>query len=261
MAELAQAVDFIWDAARRGEHYPAAWKGKLTVAEGYRVQLGLLARHVAAGDRHVGWKVGLTAKAIRDQFGMHEPVMGFLLASGHKRDTGSQPGGVAIPFASLIAPCLENELCLTVGRTLRGPGVTVEQARAALSAVAPAFELVERRGDFVADPALAMTDNVQQKAFITGPEQPLAQHLSLAATTLEVWVNGKMTERATGAEVMGDPAASVAWLANKLAEFERVLEAGLRVMSGSFTKQVNLALGDQVEAHFSPFGKVAARFP
>ncbi len=255
MAELGQAVEFIWDAARRGEHYPAAWKGRLTVAEGYRVQLGLLARHVAGGDRHVGWKVGLTARAIQEQVGMHEPVLGFLLASGQLESEAT------VPFASLILPCIENELCLRVGRTLRGPGVTPEQARAALSAAAPAFELVERRGDFVADPALAMADNVQQKAFIAGPEQPLPPGQSLAATTVVVRVNGKVTERATGAEVMGDPAAAVAWLANKLAEFELALAAGMRVMSGSFTKQVMLAPGDRVEARFSPFGTVAARFP
>jgi 2-keto-4-pentenoate hydratase len=92
VADVARAIEDIWQAAQRGEHYPPAWRGKLTVAEGYRVQLGQLARHVAAGDRHVGWKVGLTAQAIREQVGFHEPVLGFLLASG------SSPA--ALPFPS-----------------------------------------------------------------------------------------------------------------------------------------------------------------
>jgi 2-keto-4-pentenoate hydratase len=255
MADVREATEQIWRAAQRGEFYPAAWRGKLTLEEGYRVQLGILARHVAAGDRQAGWKVGLTAKAIRDQLGVHEPVLGFLLASGQK------PSGVSIPFSSLISPCVENELCLTVGTALRGPGVTVAQARAALTAAAPAFELVERRGDFVADMALAGADNVQQKAFITAPAQALPPGQHLAATTLAVSVNGRMVERATGAEVMGDPAASVAWLANKLAEFGLAVEAGQQIMSGSFTRQVELAPGMQVEARFSPFGTVTARFP
>lgn len=254
MADVRQATEAIWAATVRGEYYVADWKGRLTLDEGYRVQLGLLDRYVAGGDRHVGWKVGLTAKAIREQVGMFEPVMGFLLASGH------WVTGAEIPFASLIAPCVENELCLTVGRTLAGPGVTEAQAQAALTAAAPAFELVERRGDFVADPALAMADNVQQRGFVTGVAQPLAPGVRLAATTLEVRVNGALAERATGAEVMGDPAASVAWLANKLAQFGRRLDAGMLVMSGSFTKQIVPVPGDRIEAAFTPFGTVTVRF-
>ena len=193
MADVRQATEAIWAETARGHYYAPEWKGRLTLEEGYRVQLGLLDRHVAAGERHVGWKVGLTAQAIREQVGMFEPVMGFLLAGGHR------PTGSALPFAALIAPSIENELCLTVGRTLKGPGVTAAQARAALSAVAPAFEVVERRGDFVADPPLAMADNVQQKAFVTGAARPLAPDVRLAATTLEVRVNGALAERATGA--------------------------------------------------------------
>jgi 2-keto-4-pentenoate hydratase len=120
---------------------------------------------------------------------------------------------------------------------------------------------VERRGDFAADPPLSMADNVQQKAFVTGPAQPLSPGQSLAATTLAVLVNGAPAGEATGAEVMGDPAAAVAWLANKLAEFGLALEAGMQVMSGSFTRQLVLSAGNRVEARFSPFGTVTASFP
>ncbi len=252
---VAQATEAIWLATKRREFYPKAWVGKLTVEQAYRVQLGLLKRHVAAGDRHVGWKVGLTAKAIQQQLNFHEPVMGFLLASG------SLPSNCVVPFNMLIAPGIENELCLSIGRTLRGPGVTPEQARAAIVGAAPAFELIEARGSFAAHPPLAITDNVQQKAFITGPERTLTPDQRLGATSVEVLVDGQVVNRAMGTEVMGDPSASVAWLANKLAEFGMVLEAGMRVMSGSFTVQVILKPGQRVESRFDPIGTVTARFP
>ena len=126
---------------------------------------------------------------------------------------------------------------------MRGPGVTLEQARAAISAVAPALEIVETRGAIAGDLGLALADNAQQKAFVTGTAiaPPTGFHLSDA--TVEVLVNGQSMERASGAEVMGDPAASIAWLANKLAEFDRSLEAGMVVMSGSFTRQYAIAAG------------------
>ena len=78
---------------------------------------------------------------------------------------------------------------------------------------------------------------------------------------VEVIVNGVTQESASGAEVLGTPISSVQWLANKLAQFDRKLEAGSRVMSGSFTKQYDIASGDVVEARFDRIGRVGARFP
>lgn len=251
---IDRAVDAFWESARRGIHAPPEWAGPLTRDTAYRIQLGMLERYVRGGDRHAGWKVGLTAKAMQVQQGVHEPVFGFLLASG------ARPSGTRFRYAELIDPGFENELCLTVGRTLRGPGITTEQAAAALSEVAPALEIIERRGDFAGDLNLALADNAQQKAFVTGPVTSGPTGLDLASVTLDVIVNGIHSERATGSEVMGTPMASLAWLANKLAEYGLALEAGMRVMSGSFTRQYGLKAGDHVEARFVPIGRVAAEF-
>lgn len=84
--------------------------------------------------------------------------------------------------------------------------------------------------------------------------------MRLSEAFVEVFLNGALQEKASGAEVMGDPVASVTWLANKLAEFDLVLEAGMRVMSGSFTKQYRIKHGDHIESRFTPFGAVSARF-
>jgi 2-keto-4-pentenoate hydratase len=251
---VTEALEAIWSGHRRGQHHPRQWQGRLSTSEAYQVQLGLLERYLGLGERHAGWKVGLTAKAMQAQQGVHEPVFGFLLESGH-RDTG-----VALAFNELIRPGFENELCLTMGRTLTGPGVSLADAGAAIAYVAPALEVVERRGDFTADLNLALADNAQQKAFVTGPRQPFGER-ALAAVTVDVFVNGAHQERALGAEVLGTPVASIAWLANKLAEFGRGLEAGARVMSGSFTRQYPLSAGDRVEARFASIGDVRATFP
>ena len=250
---IDRMVDTIWQGIQRGMHHPPELHGKLSLDEAYRVQLGLLARYERAGEQHAGWKVGLTAKAMQAQQGVHEPVFGFLLLGGH-RSTGT-----AFDYASLIRPGFENELCITVGTTLTGPGVTLERARSAISHVAPALEIVERRGVFSADLALTLADNAQQKAFVTGPAVPLGG-LDLAEVALDLSVNGVLQERARGAEVLGTPVASIAWLANKLSEFGRRLEAGTRVMAGSFTRQYDVNRGDAVQARFEPVGLVSAAF-
>jgi 2-keto-4-pentenoate hydratase len=227
---------------------------RLSREEAYRVQLGVLARYVAAGERQAGWKVGLTSKAMQAQQGVHEPVLGFLLQSGER------PSGTRFSYAELIRPGFENELCLTVGTTLRGPGVTTERAAAALSAMAPAFEIIERRGDFAADLNVSLADNAQQRAYVTGAPVPVPPGFDLATVAVDLSVNGTAAERALGSEVLGTPAASIAWLANKLAEMGLALEAGMKVMSGSFTRQYLLNAGDRIAANFTPVGPVRAEF-
>jgi len=64
--------------------------------EAYRVQLGLLDRYLASGDRHTGWKVGLTAKAMQQK--VRGPCSRFLVESGNK------PTGTVFEFASLLNP-------------------------------------------------------------------------------------------------------------------------------------------------------------
>jgi 2-keto-4-pentenoate hydratase len=250
-----QLVDALWPFVQAGTGLPSEWKGKLSQGQAYEVQLGALARRVAAGDRHVGWKVGLTSKGTQTQFGLFEPILGHLLRSG------ARPSGAEFGFAQLVRPGFENELCLTLGQSLPGPGVTLEQARAAIVAVAPALEIVELRTDLSADLNLAIADNALQTAFVTGTPQPLAPGVDLAEAVVDVFVNGRHMEQARGAEVLGNPAASVAWLANKLAELGRRLEAGMLIMSGSLTRFYPANKGDHVEARFTPFGAVSARFP
>jgi 2-keto-4-pentenoate hydratase len=77
--EIGSAVEEFWLTRGRNEYFPAVYEGRLSLDEAYRVQLALIDRRVAAGKRHIGWKVGLTAKAIQAQFGFHEPVFGCIL--------------------------------------------------------------------------------------------------------------------------------------------------------------------------------------
>lgn len=247
-------IDLVWDNAQRGIYYPESLNGKLSLDDAYRVNLAITQRRVAQGKKQAGWKVGVTAKAMQQQMGVHQPVFGVLFESGH-RDSG-----VKLNFTDLIEPSVENELCITMGKTLRGTGITIEQTRAAIASVAPALEIVERRGVF-SDLPLAMADNAQQKHFVTAQAMAYEQAtMRLSEASVEVFLNGLTQEMASGAEVMGDPVASVTWLANKLAEFDLALEAGMRVMSGSFTKQYRIKHGDRIESRFIPFGTVSVDF-
>ena len=158
------AIDEFWAARTRGEYFPAQWFDRLTLDEAYRIQLGKIERRIAAGERQIGWKVGLTAEPIQQQFGFHEPVFGCIL--------DSKPSGHVFGRDELIRPGFESELCLRVGQTLSGE-VDMATVRRAIDAVYPSLEIIETRGDFTAQIALAMADNAQQKTVVLGDPVPL----------------------------------------------------------------------------------------
>ncbi len=240
------AIDEFWNARARGEYFPAQWFDRLTLDEAYRIQLGVMARRIAAGERQIGWKVGLTAVPIQQQFGFHEPVFGCILES--------RPSGHVFRRDELIRPGFEPELCLRVGQALSGE-VDVPTVRRAIDAVYPALEIIETRGDFVAQIAVAMADNAQQKTVVLGEPVALGD-LALDAVAATVRINGAAVATGRGDAVLGNPLNSVVWLARKLKEFGRGIEAGEIIMSGSFTRQFPIAPGDRVEVDFVGVGDV-----
>jgi 2-keto-4-pentenoate hydratase len=234
-------------AAPRGDYFPQDWAERLSIDDAYRV---LLARLRLRGARRVGWKVGLTARAIQEQFGVHEPVFGCLLAEGLKQS------GHVFRRDELIEPGFENELCVVLGRDVP-PGATREDVAAAVARIHPAFEIIETRGDLTRQLALALADNAQQKAFVLGP--PVARDAlpELSQIEARVSINGAEAATGRGGAVLGHPYNSVTWLAAKLAEFGESLRAGDTIMSGSFTRQFPLHAGDRIECAFSGIGSVA----
>lgn len=256
MLDFDAAVEAFW-AARHGAPYPLHLEKDLDQDSAYRINLALIDRHAAEGEPQAGWKVGLTARAIRDQFGLPEPVFAVLYKHGR------WDSGIEFPLAELTRPGWENELLLTVGETLRGPDVTEDDVRRAVTAVAPAMEIIEARGPNSLDGLYSMTaDNGQQRAFVVGPETAFdpAVH-DLGKATVEIFVDGEFQEKAPGSAVMeSSPLASIVWLANKLAEFDRAVEAGSVVMTGSFTRQYTIDRPLRAEARFDPFGSAIATF-
>jgi 2-keto-4-pentenoate hydratase len=239
-------VETFWQARQQGVYFPPAYFGKLTVDQSYAVQLGLIERRRAAGERQIGWKVGLTAPAIQQQFGFHEPVFGCVLET--------KPSGHVFAPGDLISPGFENELCMRLRVDLSGT-VSPEEARAAIDVVFPSLEIIETRGPFTEQIALALADNAQQKTVILG--SPAALPADLAAIEARVSINGQLVTTGTGDAVLGNPLNSIVWLAGKLGAYGRMLKAGEIVMTGSFTRQFPITPGDKIETVFSGLGAVA----
>ena len=172
-------------------------------------------------------------------------------------EEGRKPSGHALRAAALIQPGFENEVLIELGRDL-APGADRAAVAAAVASLAPALEIIETRGDFTQQLALALADNAQQKAFVVGTPVRAADLPDLTAVTARVLINGAEVATGTGAAVLGHPYNSVVWLTSKLAAFGEGLRAGDVIMSGSFTRQFPLAAGDRVETMFEGIGSVQA---
>ena len=252
---VAEATKILWESFQQGMYYPEALQGQLRLEDGYQVQLGMLARWLEAGEQQAGWKIGLSAEAVRQAQGIDTPIFGYLLASGQYAD------GTAFQHAEIVNPAIESELCMTVGKRLQGPGVTPEQVADAMAKVAPAFEVVSLRGNLGADLPLGVADNVAQWGYVTGVEtSPYPADLDLGEVRVEVMRNGALEMEGRGADVIDNQLQSVAWLANELAKYDRAIEAGHCIMTGSFNKPIPVAKGDRWETHFAPFGTITASF-
>ena len=253
-AELQRVVDVFWEERRRGVYFPPAWRDRFSLDEAYRVQLALVARRCTGGITHVGWKVGLTATAIQEQFKVHEPVFGCLLSEGRI------PSGHVFRHDELIQPGFENEICVVLGRDLAGAELSIDEVGRAVERVHPALEIIETRGDLTSQLALALAENAQQKAFVLGPPVALTADLDLSAIGVRVTINGDEVATGRGDAVLGHPLRSVSWLAGKLAAYGRRLRAGDHIMTGSFTRQFPIARDDRIRTEFERVGTVEASF-
>lgn len=230
----------------------------MTVADGYAVQRTIIAKKVARGDRVIGKKVGLTSKANQDVFGVREPVYGQLLASGAHMEH------IPVETARLIQPIIECELTFVMRRRLVGPGVTVPEVIRATEGIMASLELGDARmrnwiGRAQVPDILA--DSCGNAGIIVGGELHTLQHFDLRYTGMVVEKNGAIIATGATGAVLGNPAQSVAWLVNKLAEVELALEEGDLVLAGALTGAVTMTAGDILTATFGGgLGAVSVQF-
>jgi 2-keto-4-pentenoate hydratase len=230
----------------------------MTQQDAYDVQDLQLQHHLAAGRMLAGRKVGLTSLAIQRQLGVDSPDFGYFFTDMVHHD------GARIPVSGFIQPKVEPEFGFVLKSRLQGPGVTLEQAAAAIGAVYPAIEIIDSR---ITDWDIKLVDTVADNASCgaiavgsTALELDLADPVALLDVACSLVIDGHVTGTGTGADVLGHPAAPLAWLANVLGEQGVALEAGQLVLPGSFTKAMPVVANSSATADFGALGSLTIHF-
>ena len=227
----------------------------IDVVDAYEIQLVNIRKRVAEGAQIRGHKVGLSAKAMQQMLGVHEPDYGHLL------DDMFVDEGSSIPASRFCQPRAEIEVAFVLGARLEGPGVTVADVVRATDYVLPSIEIVDSRlADWKIKIQDTIADNASSAALVLGGRPTKLTDVDPALIGATLRKNGEIVETGCSGAVLGNPVIAVAWLANKVAQFGVALEPGNVIMPGSCTRMIPVAAGDHVRADFDGLGHVAVRF-
>jgi len=242
-------------ATRKPVEPPTRLHPDLTAEDAYEIQLLQVKSWTTGGARIKGHKVGLTSAAMQRQMGVHQPDYGHLL------DRMFWLEHEAIPVARFLQPRAEPEIAFVLSSPLRGPGVTIADAAAAVGYVLPALELIDSRiRDWKIGLADTIADNASSGGVVLGSRPAALTGIDLRLAGCNLYRNGVLEGTGAGGAVLGSPLTSLVWLANTVGARGVGLLAGHVILPGSITASIPVGAGDTVTAVFAGLGSVTARF-
>ena len=260
IAAAAQALDQA-ERTRRQIGLLSLEHPGMTMDDAYAVQSAWVNRKIADGRKVIGWKIGLTSKAMQYALNIDIPDSGVLF------DDMAFEDGAAIPEDRFIQPRIEAEIAFVMKAPLRGPGVTIFDVLNATDYVTPALEILDTRILRI-DPETkkartildTISDNAANADIVIGGRQMRPDTIDMRWMGAIVSRNAEVEETGLGAGVLNHPARGIAWLANRLAQYGGGIEAGQIVLAGSFIRPIEARHGDTINADFGPCGTISCYF-
>jgi len=254
--DYQKAADILQDAYQsktQAAQLTSTWPD-LSFDDAYAISAEVYNRRIAQGGRLIGYKVGLTSKAMQRSSQINEPDFGYLFD-----DMLIADGGMT-SVDGYCLPRVEVELAFVLKSPLKGPGITITDALNATDYVIPALEIVDAR---VKDPRRiydTISDNGAAAGLVLGgrPVRPDSMDLRWAGAIL--YKNAEIEETGLAASVLGHPAMGVVWLANKLGAQGITMLPGHVILTGSFTRVAFAGRGDSFHGDFGALGSVTCRF-
>jgi len=234
---------------------------EMTMDDSYAVQSAWVKKKIAAGRKPIGWKIGLTSKAMQYALNINIPDSGVLFDDMMFED------GATVPADRFIQPRIEAEIAFVMKSPLRGPNVSIFDVLNATDYVTPALEILDTRILRV-DPDTkkartivdTISDNAANAGIVTGGRAVRPDQIDMRWMGAIVSRNAEVEETGLGAGVLNQPARGIAWLANRLSQYGGGIEAGQIVLAGSFIRPIEGRHGDTINADFGPYGSVSLFF-
>ncbi|NLR97724.1 2-oxo-hepta-3-ene-1,7-dioic acid hydratase [Rhizobium sp. P38BS-XIX] len=234
---------------------------QMTMDDSYAVQSAWVQKKIAQGRKPIGWKIGLTSKAMQYALNINIPDSGVLFDDMIFED------GATVPADRFIQPRIEAEIAFVMKAPLKGPNVWIFDVLNATDYVTPALEILDTRILRV-DPDTkkarsivdTISDNAANAGIVTGGRAVRPDQIDMRWMGAIVSRNAEVEETGLGAGVLNQPARGIAWLANRLSQYGDGIEAGQIVLAGSFIRPIEARHGDTITADFGPYGSVSLFF-
>lgn len=252
-AKFRFACEHLVDCRRRGiltdlpqELSPASR------AEGYAIQACL---PEITEDRQLGWKIAATSAAGQAHINVDGPIVGRIMFGSVFKSGDS----LHLDTNNMRVVELEFAFCLGKDIPPRTEPYTELEVLDCVSSLHPAMELPNSCYENVttAGAPKFIADNAAAGQFIFGPAlYPGWRDMDLAAYTVSATVLGKAEFQGTGANVLGDPRAALAWMVNELSSHGIPLVKGHMVSTGTCMAPINVVPGDSVIGDFGILGQL-----
>jgi 2-keto-4-pentenoate hydratase len=226
-----------------------------TLDDAYAIQEANTRFWIEQGRKPIGAKIGLTAKSVQKQLGVDQPDFGVLFADMAVSD------GDWVSSGRLLQPKVEAEVAFVLARSPNVEALTTAELIGCVDYALPAIEIVDSR---VANWNIGIVDTVADNAssglYVLGTRPVFLDALDLRLCGMVLEKNGDPVSFGAGAACLGNPLHALGWLAAKMAEVGRPLDAGDVVLAGALGPMVAVAPGDAIEARIEGLGTVRVGF-
>ena len=258
-----EAANDLLNAEEKGEQirlltqrYP-----EMGMDDAYAVQNAIYLAKLQQGRTVVGWKIGLTSKAMQYALNINIPDSGILF------DDMIFSNGATVPKKRFIEPRVEAEIAFIMKSSVGGANVTRQEVIEATDYVAPSLEILDTRILRV-DPETKATrkifdtisDNAANAGIVLGMKRHAVDAIDMRWVGVITSRDGEVEETGLGAGVLNDPIESVVWLARRMAKYKQSIQPGQIILSGSFIRPIECPSGTAIHADFGSFGFVDVKF-
>src|SRR5580704_9869633 len=228
--------------------------GGLTLAQAYRIAPLLRAAFEARGETITGRKIGFTNREMWKVYDVQSPIWGYIT----NRTTHELATTQALRIKDFVEPRIEPEIIFGL-KAAPLPGMSEAALLDCTEWVALGYEVVQSifpGWKFAAPDAVAA--HCVHGALVIGARHAIAprktawQH-ELAGFTVELYCNGKLSQRGSGALVLDSPLLALRSLVEMLANdpHNSALRAGEIISTGTLTLAMPVSAGENWTAKIS----------
>ncbi|MEN3386032.1 MAG: hypothetical protein V7608_6076 [Hyphomicrobiales bacterium] len=224
------------------------------IARGMEKQLATRRARIAAGEKPIGWKVGLGAPPAMERLRIKAPLIGFMM------EKSLLENGATVSLAGWTKPVAEPEVAVHMGKDLPG-GADRATAIAAIAGIGPAIELADLNPP-PDDVEVTLAGNIFHRHVILGKSDTARAGAKLAGVSGHVFRRGALAARQDNVEqLIGEMIGIVVHVAGTLDAYGETLRAGDVIITGSIVPPLFIE-PDETEFSYAlePVGGLSVRF-